>query len=320
MQWTGVLAGAALGLLLNDAALAQNQQLVTIGTGGVTGVYFPAGGAICRIVNQGRREHGVRCSVESTPGSVDNIRALQTGDLDFALVQSDVHADAWAGEGPDFPEPFTELRSVFALHAEPFALLARADTGIETLDDLKGKRVNVGNPGSGQRATFGRVLAAKNWALDVFALATELPSSQQSEALAEGRLDALAFVAGQPNASIQEATMAIPARLVPVEGPDIDRLVASAPYYSPAIIQGNLYADNPKDVPTFAVRATFVTSSRQPDDVVRTLVAAVVENFDEFRQLHPALEALEPADLLGEGLFAPLHPGAEAYYREIGLK
>jgi uncharacterized protein len=315
----GLLAGAAL--LVAGPASAQEQRFITIGTGGVTGVYYPTGGAICRLVNLDRQEHGIRCSVESTGGSVYNVNTMRQGQLDFGVVQSDVQYNALNGVGEEFESqgPYEDLRAVFAVHPEPFNVLARADSGIETFDDLKGKRVNIGNPGSGQRATMEVLMDAKGWTADDFALASELKSAEQSQALADNNVDAIVFTVGHPNGSIQEATTTTDARLIPVAGPEVDALVEANPYYSKAVIPGGMYPGNPDDVETFGVRATFVSSADVPEEVVYQVVKAVFENFEDFKKLHPAFATLEKEELITAALSAPLHPGAEKYYKEAGL-
>jgi TRAP transporter TAXI family solute receptor len=315
----GLLAGASL--LAGDLAFAQEQKFITIGTGGVTGVYYPAGGAICRLVNAGRKEHGIRCSVESTGGSVYNINTIRQGELDFGVVQSDVQYNALKGQGQEFEGqgPFEGLRAVFALHPEPFTVVARADSGIESFDDLKGKRVNVGNPGSGQRSTMEVLMDAKGWTMDDFALASELKSAEQSQALSDNNVDAIVFTVGHPNGSIQEASTTTDAKLVPVTGPEVDKLVADNPYYSKASIPGGMYRGTADDVETFGVRATFVTSADVPDEVVYEVTKAVFENFEDFKQLHPAFATLDKQEIVTGGLSAPMHPGAEKYFKEAGL-
>jgi TRAP transporter TAXI family solute receptor len=315
----GLMAGAAL--LAADLASAQEQRFITIGTGGVTGVYYPAGGAICRLVNTGRAEHGIRCSVESTGGSVYNVNTIRQGELDFGVVQSDVQYNALEGQGQEFEGqgPYADLRAVFALHPEPFTVVARADSGIAAFDDLKGKRVNVGNPGSGQRSTMEVLMKAKGWTMDDFALASELKSAEQSQALSDNNVDAIVFTVGHPNGSIQEATTTTDAKLVEVAGAEADQLVADNPYYSKAVIPGGMYRGTDEDVETFGVRATFVTSAAVPDEVVYQVTKAVFENFEDFKKLHPAFATLDKKEIVTGGLSAPLHPGAEKYFKEAGL-
>jgi uncharacterized protein len=301
-----------------SSAVAQ-QQFVSIGTGGVTGVYYPVGGAICRLMNQTRREHGIRCSVESTGGSVFNVNAIRGGELEFGVAQSDVQFNAFNGEG-NFADAgaFEDLRAVFSLHPEPLTVVARADAGISNFEDLRGKRVNVGNPGSGQRALMDILLAHVGWTMGDFALAAELAPAEQSQALCDNNIDALVYTVGHPAGSIQEATSSCDSVLVNVTGEQIQSLVDEVPYYFTATIPGGMYRGNPDDVTTFGVGATFVTSAAVDEETVYILVKSLFDNFDSFKALHPALANLQPETMVSEGNSAPLHPGAERYYREQG--
>jgi len=316
-----LLLGAGGILLAAGIAAAQEQKFITIGTGGVTGVYYPTGGAICRLVNKDRKEHGIRCSVESTGGSVYNVNTIRQGELDMGVVQSDVQYKALKGEGEEFESqgPYEDLRAVFSVHAEPFTVVARADSGIETFDDLKGKRVNVGNPGSGQRSTMEVLMDAKGWTMDDFALASELKSAEQAQALCDNKIDAMVFTVGHPSGSIQEATTTCDTKLIPVTGPEVDQLVEDNPYYAKAVIPGGMYTGTDEDVETFGVKATFVSSAQVPDEVVYEVTKAVFENFEDFKKLHPAFANLQKEDMVTQALSAPLHPGAEKYYKEAGL-
>jgi TRAP transporter TAXI family solute receptor len=313
------LAAALCGGLAASTASAQEQRFVSVGTGGVTGVYYPVGGAICRLMNQNRREHGIRCSVESTGGSVFNVNAIKAGDLEFGIVQSDVQYNAYNGLA-NFADTgaHENLRAVFSLHAEPLTVVARADSGISTFDDLKGKRVNIGNPGSGQRALMDLLIAEKGWTNADFAVAAELAPAEQSSALCDNNIDAFAYTVGHPAGAIQEATTTCDSVIIPVEGEVVDKLVEENPYYFKATIPGGMYRGNPEDIPTFGVGATAVTSADVPEEVVYQFVKAVFDNFDAFKGLHPALANLEPEQMVTQGLSAPLHPGAEKYYREKG--
>jgi TRAP transporter TAXI family solute receptor len=317
MKFAGAVAAATMAA---GMATAQDQTFIAIGTGGVTGVYYPTGGAICRLVNRGRSEHGIRCGVESTGGSVFNINAIRGGELEFGVAQSDWQYHAYNGTSR-FEEQgaFEDLRAVFSVHPEPFTVVARADAGISTFEDLAGKRVNVGNPGSGQRGTMEVVMEAYGWTMDDFALASELQAAEQSQALCDNNIDAMIYTVGHPSGSIQEATTACDSVLVEVSGDTIDALVADRPYYRTATIPGGMYRGNDEDVQTFGVGATFVTSADVPEEVVYEVVKAVFDNIDQFKGLHPAFANLDPAQMANDGLSAPLHPGAERYFREAGL-
>lgn len=310
-------AAFALGA---SAAAAQEERFITIGTGGQTGVYYVVGQSICRLVNRNTAETGIKCTAPSTGGSIANINAIQAGDMTMGVAQSDWQFHAYNGDVPEFEgdKKFEDLRAVFSVHPEPFNVVARADSGIETFEDLKGKRVNVGNPGSGQRGTMEVVLDAVGWTMGDFSLASELKPAEQSAALGDNKVDAIIYTVGHPNGSIQEATSTVDARLIPVTGEAIDKLVEDNPYYAKATIPGGMYTGNDEDVETFGVKATFVTSADVPEDMVYEVVKAVFDNFDRFKGLHPAFANLEPEAMIAEGNSAPLHPGAEKYYKEQG--
>jgi len=316
--FSGALAAVALSFGAHGASA--QQTFIAIGTGGVTGVYYPTGGAICRLVNRNRSEHGIRCGVESTGGSVFNINAIRGGELEFGVAQSDWQYHAFNGSSR-FEEqgPMENLRAVFSVHPEPFTVVARADAGISTFEDLKGKRVNVGNPGSGQRGTMEVLMAEMGWTMDDFAVAAELQAAEQSQALCDNNIDAMIYTVGHPSGSIQEATTACDSVLVEVNNDATSALVENNSFYRTATIPGGMYRGNDGDITTFGVGATFVTSADVPEEVVYTVVAAVFDNIDQFRGLHPAFANLDPAQMANDGLSAPLHPGAERYFREAGL-
>lgn len=311
------LVAASVALMSSTASA---REFVTIGTGGVTGVYYPTGGAICRLVNKDRKEHGIHCAVESTGGSVYNINTIRAGELDMGIAQSDWQFHAYNGTSK-FEEagPFKELRAVFSIHPEPFTVVARADSGIKNFQDLKGKRVNIGNPGSGQRGTMEVVMEAMGWTTDDLKLASELKAAEQSKALCDNKIDAMVYTVGHPSGSIKEATTSCDSVLVNVTGPEIEKLIAEHPYYRHATIPGGMYRGSDEDTQTFGVGATLVSSTNTSDEVVYTVVKAVFENFDDFKKLHPAFENLKKEEMVKDGLSAPLHPGAEKYYKEAGL-
>jgi len=317
MRTFRITALAAVAALSAQVATAQ-EKFITIGTGGQTGVYFVVGQSICRLVNRGTADHNLKCTAPSTGGSIANINAIKAGDMDMGVAQSYWQFHAYNGSSQFEGQKFDKLRAVFSVHGEPFTVVARADSGVASFDDLFGKRVNVGNPGSGQRATMDVVLNAMGKSDSDFALASELKPAEQSAALGDNKVDAIIYTVGHPNGSIQEATSTVDAKLVNVTGEAIDKLVSENPYYAKATIPGGLYKGNDEDTETFGVKATFVTSSDVDDDVVYTVVKAVFDNFDRFKGLHPAFANLKEEDMISGGLSAPLHPGAEKYYKERG--
>ncbi|MFL0985734.1 TAXI family TRAP transporter solute-binding subunit (plasmid) [Vibrio parahaemolyticus] len=315
-----IALAASLAALTAGYSVAAEETFVTIGTGGVTGVYYPTGGAICRLVNKSRAEHGIRCSVESTGGSIYNINTIRAGELDLGIAQSDWQYHAYNGTS-QFAEngPFKELRAVFSVHPEPFTVVARQDSNIKTFDDLKGKRVNIGNPGSGQRGTMEVLMKEYGWINDDFKLVSELKAAEQSKALCDNKIDAMVYTVGHPSGAIKEATTSCDSNIVTVAGPKVDKLIADNSFYRVATVPGGMYRGSDNDVMTFGVGATFVSSTAVPEDVVYNVVKAVFENFDDFRRLHPAFANLKKEEMVKDGLSAPLHPGALKYYKEVGL-
>jgi len=313
------LAAAALFCIASLAAPATAQQkFVTVGTGGVTGVYYAVGGAVCRLMNKNRAQTGIRCSVESTGGSVFNVNAIKSGELDFGLAQSDIQFNAAKGEGQFKGNADADLRAVFSVHSEPFTVLARKDAGVTKFTDFKGKRFNVGNPGSGTLSSMEELLRQMGWTKADFSLAAELKADEQGTALCDNKIDGFFYGVGHPSAAIQDPTTACGARLIALTGPAVDALVSQHPYYAKATIPGGMYANNPNPTETYGVLATFVTSAKASDDTVYALVKAVFDNFDEFKKLHPAFAHLDPKEMIKNGLSAPLHPGAIKYYKEKG--
>ncbi len=299
----------------------QDVVFVTIGTGGVTGVYYPTGVAISKMVNNNFKEYGIKATVESTAVSVYNINSVLSGDLDFGIAQSDRQYQAvkglseWAEIGPQ-----EKLRSVFSIHPEAITLIVSDKSGIETIDDLVGARVNLGNPGSGQLQNSRDVLGAFGMSEDMlkseYVKAVEAPGLVQDESL-----DAFFYTVGHPNANIKEATSGtIKVHMVPIEGAPIDSLLEALPYYDRAIIPHDYYelSSNTEDVPTIGVKATLITSEDVSDDIVYAFTKEIFENFDEFKTLHPAYRTLTKESML-KGLSAPIHPGALKYYKEAGL-
>ena len=316
-----VATAAVVGFAAASMGMAQaEQQFITIGTGGVTGVYYPTGGSICRLVNKGRKAHGIRCSVESTGGSAYNINTIRAGELDMGVAQSDVQSAAWNGIlGFKEGGKFKELRSVFSVHAEPLQLIVRADSGITSFEGVKGKRVNLGNHGSGQRETMKLIMAHLGWTDKDFALAGDLKSSEQSKALCDNKLDAVFFTAGIPSGSVKEATTSCDTKIISMDGPWVDTFVKKYPAYAKAMIPGGTYRGTDADVNTFGPKATFVSSTATSADTVYQVVKAVFENFDDFKKLHPAFKPVTKAGMAMDGLAAPLHDGAMKYYKEAGI-
>ena len=318
MKKLGYLTATALAVALGAGSAPAADQFISIGTGGVTGVYYPTGGAICRLVNKMRKETGIRCSAESTGGSIYNINTIRAGELEFGVAQSDWQYHAYHGTSKfEDKGKFGDLRSVFSVHPEPITIIARDDSGIANITDLKGKRVNIGNVGSGTRGTWEVIEEAMGWQRSDLRLASELKSAETGQAVCDNKIDAYFWPVGHPSALTQESLATCPTHLVNATGPAIDKLVADNFYYRTATIPAGMY-NNAEDVNTFGVGATFVTSAKVPEKVVYTVVKAVFDNFDQFRKLHPAFANLNEEEMIKDSLSAPLHAGAAKYYKERG--
>ena len=313
-----------LALIVGSLALPQQvmaaKRFVAIGTGGPSGVYFVAGNAICKMVQKagGKKKNALRCSAPSTGGSIYNINAIRSHDLEIGVAQSDVQQHAFEGTDKFEGNKFEKIRSLFSVHAEPFQILVSKNSGINSWADLAGKRVNIGNPGSGQRGTFEALMLAYNVDGSYFGKVSELSSSEQSKALCAGEIDAYGYTVGVPNAGVAEAANGCGARIITLQGKTVDRLVADHPFYAYSNIPKGTYKTITKDVGTFGVMATIVASSDTSDDTVYQVVRAVFENLDDFRKQHPAFAKLVEKKMITDGLSAPLHPGAAKYYKEKG--
>lgn len=310
-----IVTMALIGILSVPAIAA---EFITIGTGGVTGTYYPTGGAICRLVNQYKKETKIRCSVESTAGSVYNVNTIDNGELDFGIVQSDILYQASRGEGAFKGATIPKLKSVMAIYPELLTLVTRRDANINSLLDIKGKRINLGNPGSGNEATTLTLFDESGIKIEDLKFAGALKASEMPDALKDNKIDGYFYMVGHPTANIKDAANSIDVKITPIEGANVDTLIKKYPYFAKANVPGGLYSGNAEDVPTFGVKAVLVTSDDVSVDAVYTVVKAILENFDEFKKLHPAYSQITKKSLL-DGLSAPLHEGAKRYYQEAGL-
>jgi len=320
---TGLVVAVVVGLMtgLWHTTAQAKTTFVTIGTGGITGVYYPTGEAIAKMVNKKRKEYRIRATIESTPGSVFNVNAVLSGDLEFGVVQSDRQYQAvhglveWKAKGPQ-----GDLRAVFSIHPESVTLVAAVDANIKNIRDLKGKRVNIGNIGSGQRQNAIDALNAVGLDYSKDLVAEGVKAAKALMLLQDGRIDAFFYTVGHPSGAIKEATDGKrKVRFVTID--NVDQLLADFPFYAKSLVPIRVYpgAVNTGDVVSFGVKATLVTSAGMSDRIVYILTKDIFENFDAFKKLHPAYQVLTKEGML-EGLSAPIHPGAMRYYKEAGLK
>lgn len=308
----------ALMTLVGFPSAHAQKKTVTIGTAGLMGVYYPLGGAVCRIVNATRREHKLRCSVEPTEGSVSNIRGVLSGEFDLGFAQSDSQYYALKGEGPFKDKPQPKLRALFTVYPELFALMARQDAGIKKFEDIKGKRISIGSPGSGTRATMDLVMSAYGIKRSDLKSAAEFKFIELAPALCDNKIDAFVFVAGHPNAVLHDAATSCATSIAAVTGAPIDALVSSQPFYAKADIPAKMYKGTDAPQPSFGMVATIVVSADLPDDTAYAITKAVFENFEDFKKLHPAVaNSTKEGALRGDTV--PFHPGAVKYFKEAGL-
>ena len=307
-------------LCLAAAPAASAERIIVIGTAPVAGVTFAAGGALCNLLNRDRARHGLRCLVESTAGSADNLDRLRRGEIDFALVQSDwQYLAVRSGTGPG-AGPFEDLRALFSLHPQAVAVVVNPQGGIERLEDLKGRRVSLGPAGSGIRAVGEALIGALRWRPGDFDALAELSVDEQVDALCNGRIDAFVLPVSHPNGAIAAATGSCGAILVEVAGQAADRLVAEWPFYAPALIAGGTYRGNAEAVMSYGTRATLVSSKEVPEEIVYELVKAALGNLEALTAQHAALAGLDAQQMIHAANTAEFHEGALRYYRERGWK
>jgi len=302
-------------------AWAADQVSITIATGPVGGLYHPVGGAMCALVNENRDKHGITCTIEITGGSVGNIHDLRDDDFDLAMAQSDSQHDAFGGTGP-FKKagPFDDLRSVFAIYVEHLTVVARADKDIDSFEDLKGKRVHMGEPGSGRRNTMNALMEAYGWSDEDVIDITEFAATNQAVALCDNEFDAFVDTIGHPNSSVKDATTICNAKLAPVSGPIVEKVADESPFYVISVIPAETYQGHSRDVSTLGLVATLVTSAKVKPDVIYQVTKVFFENLDSLRRLSPLFSSLSDEEMVTTGLTAPIHEGALRYLSEAGLE
>ena len=306
----------SLTLLISSCSKDENPSY-SIGTGSVTGSYQDVGIAIARIVNKDQIINGFQLEDKISSGSASNINAIATGEAQFGIAQADDQYLAakglgeWKDKGPQ-----RDLRAIFSIYVESITLVAGGDTDIRSVNDLKGKIVDIGIPGSGTRRNAIDALrtAGIDWEKDIQVREESL--DDRLTKFMHGELDAFFFTVGHPNKEIKFATFSVRGvRLIPLA--NIDRLISASPYYFETLIPVSIYpmAGNEIDIETIGMNATLLTSAKVSEDIVYAVTKAAFENLESLADF----DALRDDKFL-EGLMAPIHPGALKYYREVGLQ
>lgn len=309
----------ALGLFGSPGSAADPVS-ITVATGRIGGLYHPVGGAICALVNEQRDELGITCTIEITAHSVGNIKALRDRRVDVALAQSDWQYEATKGIGAYVEAgPFPELRSMFAPYVEQFTVVARRDKGIDTFEELKGRRVFLGPIGSGRRKTMEFLMEAHGWSPDDIIDISELHSANEAVSLCENEFDAFIDTIGHPNHLVREAADTCDVTLVPIQGPIIDKLIEQKPFYTASTIPAGTYRGVDRDVPGLGLPATVVTTTAVPKKVIYEITRAFFENIERLRDGSAVFSSLSERQMTEKGLTAPLHEGSLTYFSETGL-
>lgn len=317
MKWGKFLIVAVVALgLLGSAPQALAKTDVLFGGAAIVGVYYQVALQISNLMNKhmGQKYNYIG---RPTGGSVFNINAMIRETFDFGVAQSDRNFQAFNGLADWDGKPVKNLRSVFSMHPETVMLVTRKDTGIKKVTDIKGKRVNIGNPGSGQRGNAEEVLKIYGIDQNKDIMAEGLQQGEASRALVDRKIDAFFYTVGNPSAAIEEPAQSVDMVLIPLDHPDIKKLADEKPYYVYTKIPAGLYKGVNYDVPTYAVTATVITHEKVADEIVYDMVKTVFEHLDELKASHAAFKVLEPKQML-KGLSAPFHPGAIKYYKEKG--
>lgn len=311
--WLAVTAAAC------PAAGAVERRTLVIAGGEVTGYYFPVAGAICRVINKDH-PHGLGCVVMPSSGSSANLALLRGGEADLALVQSRAAQQAVAGEeGFKDAGPMPDLRAVMALHGEVAVVVTRPGSGIEQLGDLRGKRVNLGRPGSFQRAMAETVIDASGLSQGDLSVLVELDLGEQAAELCQGNIDAAVFTGIHPMTEVQTVMEECGATLVSIRSKSMDSFLRKVPAVARFAVKGGTYDGQKEDVAAIGLKTLLVTNRLSAEEV-SDVVKAVWSNFGAFTRLHPVLKGLSKAEASRDGIPIRMHEGAEKIHGEGGAR
>lgn len=306
-----------LSVLCLGAKFTEAKTLsLKVGTGSITGLYYPTGGVICRMIQQ---DTDMQCKVLNTGGSVDNAERLRANTIQLAIIQSDIQYDAFHGKGKFQKDPLKNLTALFSLYSEPLTIVTRQDTDIKTIEQLAGKRVDIGNPGSGDRNTMELLLEEMGWGHTQFSQISELPGAQRSRALCNKKIDAFIYMVGHPSNIMREVTDSCLVRFVAIPEKLSESFTKKYPYYTTTQIPARLYRGVNTPVSSVGVSATFVTLNSLSTEAAYNITKSVFTQLPQFKQLNPAYQQLTPQGMAHDALSVPIHPGAMRYYQEVGL-
>lgn len=297
---------------------AAKRRYVSIAAGWVTGAYFPMAGAISRIAWKHLKDEGIKVTAESSGASVANAKLIGAGDTDFAILQNDIAFYAANGKEGMFKKPMKNLLGVATLFPEHCQVIARKDSNVKSIADLKGKKVAIGPVGSGTIENAAQILEAWGLSFDDLAKAEQLTASQAADYLKDGRLDAAFYTVAVGAAVITDASLMVPMDVVPIEGPNVDKLIAKYPFYAKQMVPGGTYKNNDADVPTVSVMAMLAASGDLEENIVYSILKAVYSDLPQLKKAHAKFKNIEQEKGL-VGMSVPLHPGAAKYFKEIGV-
>jgi len=314
-----VAAAAGVLLAVGGGSLEAKDKFVALGTGSPNGTYYPVGRGICELVNEGRVSHGVRCIAYNTGGSVYNIQAVMSGELEMGITRSDLAFQAHDGLNA-FKSigPNPELRAVTTLYSMPIAVLVKKGAEINAFADLEGKRINIGNKGSGKRSVAELIMDIMGWQRGDFSAVLEMSTKQMGKAFCDDNVDILIEGLGNPSKFYEEMVRDCDGKFIPVPKDVVGKIQKKFPYFAALDIPGKIYSGTPDPVGTFGFKATLVTKRAVHEDTVYDIVSSIFDQFKKFQEKHPSLSLAAPQQMVNEGIFIPIHDGARRYYLERG--
>lgn len=313
------VAAAPLAGLSSQAARAQSRSFFGIATGGTGGTYYPLGGMLAQLISNTAELPGTKLSATAETGnaSVANTKLLSRGEIESAFAAADILDAAYNGTGQFEDGKVENIRAIGALYPETVQLVVRADSGIEKFEDLAGKSISSGSPGSGQWQLLGDLIEAHGMSRED--VSEDYSSFSQSvEKIKDGNLDASLITAGAPTSSVTELANGHEIRVVPLTGPAIAKLQETQPYYVSSILPAGSYKGIDADVETLAVRAIWATHADVSEDIIYAVTKALYENTETLGKVHPKGREISAATAL-QSVSIPVHPGAAKYYQEIGV-